>query len=205
MLYMASCSVLIATTVGFRGAIDILRSYTAPAAAAAAEIPATATRSAAPPSPVSSAETQRKKSDPELREYRLPIGTPVFVVLRTGIDSATSQVDDQVDAELSQPVVQDDVELIPEGSVVHGRVVGVVPAAGKKIRGQITVKFEVVQHAETKSRAAMPTRSLTFEADPPARASAGRKRDAPMNVALPAGSPLVLTLSEPLVVFIPKR
>ena len=137
-----------------------------------------------------------KKRPARLRQYRLPIGTLLPVQLRTPVGSGMSAVDDQVDAKLSEDITQDGLEMIPAGSLVHGKVVDVVPASPKGERARITLAFAVVQHAVTHSRAAIRTRSVTLEAplgDP----------KAPIDVSLGPGHPLVLTLSEPLTVFLP--
>jgi hypothetical protein len=128
------------------------------------------------------------------------------VELRTPISSASSQVDDQVDATLLLPVMQDEVELVPAGSVVHGTIEDVVPAVGKGDRGRVTMTFAVVQHALTRSRAAIRTRSITFEAEEPVKGSESKRRAPrqPNDVELPAGHPLLLTFAEPLIVLIPK-
>jgi hypothetical protein len=86
--------------------------------------------------------------------------------------------------------------MIPAGSLVHGKVVEVVQASPKGERARLTLVFAVVQHALTRSRAAIRTRAVTLEApvgDP----------KKPADVALGPGDPLVLTLSEPLLVFLP--
>jgi hypothetical protein len=155
-----------------------------------AEGPTASTRVAGP------AAQSGKKRPARLRQFRLPIGTRLPVHLRTPVGSATSLVDDQVDAKLAEVVTQDGLELIPAGSLVHGKVVEVVPASPKGEPARITLVFAVVQHALTQSRAAIRTRTVTLEApvgDP----------KKPADVALGAGYPMVLTLSEPLLVYLP--
>jgi hypothetical protein len=62
--------------------------------------------------------------------------------------------------------------------------------------------FTVVQHAETQSRAAIRTRTLTFQAEPPAETAGRRRKRQPIDVVLPAGHPLLLTMGEALFVYI---
>jgi hypothetical protein len=127
----------------------------------------------------------------------------LLLKLRTPLDSAVSAAGDQVDAVLWSPVIQDDVELIPEGSVVLGKVVHVAPATKHKPEGRVEFTFSIVEHAETGSRATLTTRKVVFEAQPPQ--TEGRKPSkALVNAVVPAGTAFVAVTSEPLIVRIPK-
>jgi hypothetical protein len=68
-----------------------------------------------------------------------------------------------------------------------------------------SMSFAFVQHAETRSRAAIRTLPVTMAAEDSAVApqSAKRPRAQPVHVAPPAGQMLVLTLTDPLIVYIP--
>jgi hypothetical protein len=205
-LYLGSCSLLIMSTIGSDRAIGLLRRQTARIAATSRDV-------ALPRLPIAAASDvmahpiadQVKKRGARLREYRVPIGSVLSVQLRTPISSASSRTNDQVDATLSEAVTQDGVELIPSGSLVHGTLLEVVPGVRKSVSGQVTMAFAVVQHAVTHSRAAIRTYSLTIEAQRPEGVSDSRRRSSgePIDVVLPAGHPLLLTLADPLVVFIP--
>jgi hypothetical protein len=139
--------------------------------------------------------------------YKVPIGTVVSAKLRTPIDSSTSQVNEQIDAELTEAVAQNGVELIPAGSLVHGTLVEVEPASRKTPLGRAAIAFAVVQHAESRSRAPFRTRPLAFEAQPPVDPPAARRgaKRQPIDLVLPAGHPLRLTLDAPIVVAIPGK
>lgn len=148
---------------------------------------------------------QNKPHGSRLDRYRIPSGTVVSARLRTTIDSSTNQVNDQVDAVLADAVTQDGVELIPAGSLLHGTIVRVTAASRQAPLGQVSLAFAVVQHAETGSRAPFPTRTLAIDAQVPAPvAGAKRARRQPIDLVLPAGHPLQLTLEQPVVVGIPK-
>ena len=139
--------------------------------------------------------------------YKVPIGTVVSAKLRTPIDSSTSQVNEQIDAELTEAVAQDGVELIPAGSLLHGTLVEVEAASRKTPLGRAAIAFAVVQHAESRSRAPFRTRPTVFEAQAPVEtpeARRGAKRQ-PIDLVLPAGHPLRLTLDAPVVVAIPGK
>lgn len=142
-----------------------------------------------------------KKPAAAMDVYQVPAGTPLFAQSRTTVSSATSEVDDEIRATLSSAVTQDGMELIPSGSVMHGKVVDVTPASPRRRRGQIAIAFYVIQHADTGSRAPIVTRVLRLEAAPPDSRS-GPKR--PVEARISAGDAITLTLAEPLIVRIPK-
>jgi hypothetical protein len=206
-LYVGSCFVLIVCTIGPDGAIGILRRGSERLMARVPDVPLDSLPAVSAVSRVSAvpARDQGKKPGPHVHEYHVPAGSVLMVQLRTPISSASSQIDDQVDATLSEAVTQDGVELIPAGSVVHGTLLDVVPASSKGVRGQVTMTFAIVQHAVTKSRAAIRTRRITIEAQPPEQPADSRRasKRQPIELMLPAGHPLQLTLADPLVVFIP--
>ena len=142
-----------------------------------------------------------------LERFQVPAGSALLMKLRTPVDSGSSFVNDQVEAVLWSPVIQDGVELIPVDSVVIGQIIDVVRATEKTPLGALTFRFKVVEHAETKSRASLPTRDVTVEAPkppPPVEKSRGKAKPKPVDAVLPAGTPLVAVTTEPLVVRIPK-
>lgn len=204
-VYLGSCALLIVFAVAPMRATAFVRRCAARFGAPA--------REAAPSLPVAvdfealarPARDQVKKPGPRLSGYRLPAGTVLSVQLQTPISSASASVDDQVDATLSEPVTQNGLEMIPAGSLVHGSIVEVVAASKQDLRGRITMAFAVVQHALTKSRAAIKTRRVTIEAQLPQRAADSRRRsrEQPVDLILAAGRPLELTLAEPLLVYLP--
>jgi len=133
-----------------------------------------------------------------------------MVQLRTALDSASKSVDDPVRATLVEPVTRDGVELIPQGSVLHGNVEDVVHASRKTPVGRIVLRFHVVEHAVTRSLASIETRELSFDASPDDAAAGppadAAKRKAPKfrNVSVPAGERVLVTLDRPLVVRVPR-
>jgi hypothetical protein len=148
---------------------------------------------------------QARPRDLRPGEYRVAIGTVLTARLKGAIDSATAQANDQIDAVLSDPVKQNDVELIPAGSILHGTIVQADAATRDTPRGRVAIVFTVVQHAETRSRAAIRTRPLTFEAEDPPASGRGQRspKKQPIDLVLPSGNPLLLTLADSLVVHIP--
>jgi hypothetical protein len=203
-LYLGLCAIVIGLTIGPNRALDLRHRYAARAASTTRDVrlPSVSTGSRVALHPASE---QAKPRGERMHPYQLPIGTLLSVRLRTPIGSASSSIDDQVDATLAEAVSQEGVELIPEGSLLHGRVVDVVAASKKVLHGQIAVSFAVVQHAHTRSRAAIRTLTVTIAAEDPEAPPQSRRRSRaqPVDLALPAGHMLVLTLADPLIVYIP--
>ena len=85
---------------------------------------------------------------PPVITVTVPAGTEVHVTLSSVVDSATSQIGDQLTASASQPVVIGDREAIPSGSTIYGEVVDVIPAKkGLKVSekgGSILLAFNQV-------------------------------------------------------------
>jgi len=205
-LYIASVAAVIAAAINPVGTSALLRRQSVRLVAAVRTLSSSAHEPV-----VTAAEIKGRPSPAQATprgagtgEYRIAIGTPIPARLRTPIDSSTARVNDQVDAILTTAITQDGVELIPAGSALHGRIVQADAATKKTPLGRIEMVFTVVQHADTRSRAAIHTHSFTAEADAPREIPGGRtpKRQ-PIDVALAAGHPIVLTLSEPLLVYIP--
>jgi hypothetical protein len=130
-------------------------------------------------------------------DYQVPAGTPLMVRLRTALDSASAEVDDTTRATLVEPVNQDGVELIPKGSVIHGKVTEVVHASRQNRTGRIVLQFHVIEHVETHSHATIETRTLPFDA------TLGPKEKF-RDVRVPTDERVILTLARPLLVHIPR-
>jgi hypothetical protein len=143
-----------------------------------------------------------KKGSRKYQAYQVPAGSALLLKLRTPLDSAASAVDDQVDAVLWSPVIQDGIELIPEGSIVLGKVVEVAPATKRKPVGRIAFTFSIVEHSETGSRAMLTTRKVVFEAQP--QVEEKRPSKELLNAVVPAGTAFVAMTTEPLIVRIPR-
>jgi hypothetical protein len=208
ILYVLSASVVTAAALNPNGTARFLRRQTTKVAAAVRAVSESATGApvvAASGVKRTPAPNQARSRDLRPGEYRVPIGTALTARSKTAIDSATAQANDQIDAVLSDSVKQDGVELIPSGSILHGTIVHAEAATRDRPLGRVEIVFTVVQHAETRSRAAIRTRPLTFEAEVPSETGRGKRtpKKQPIDLVLPAGNPLLLTLAEPLVVYLP--
>lgn len=70
-----------------------------------------------------------------------PDGTVVHARLTTGVSSATSQKDDEVEAMISKPVFDGDRLIVPQGSILKGSVIQVAPAQRLHRNGQLRFVF----------------------------------------------------------------
>ena len=154
-----------------------------------------------PPGLAGQAKDSRKPAA-RLDRYQVPAGTALLLKLKTPLDSSKVSVDDQVEATLWSPVMQDGVELIPVGSVAIGKVLEVKRATERVPAGSVAFAFSIVEHAETGSRAMLTTRKVLVEAPPQDEASRGKPK--PTQATMSEGAAFVAMTAEPLVVRIPR-
>lgn len=136
------------------------------------------------------------------RTFQVPAGTPLPIELRTALASDRSHPQDFVRGRLREPVVLDGVELVPGGSPILGSVVQATPAPNAKDRGQLAIRFHVIEHPETGSRVSIRTEVLTYEGT---RVDAKRAKNGENEVRLAAGEHVSASILEPFLVFIPKE
>jgi hypothetical protein len=74
--------------------------------------------------------------------YRLPAGTHLRVKVDVELSSKVASVNDTFLATVAAPVKVNDTVILPEGSVVEGRVTGVSPAGGFGHGGSLKIVFE---------------------------------------------------------------
>jgi hypothetical protein len=80
----------------------------------------------------------------KFREFTVPDGTRLALRLESSVGSATSHVNDIVEASLTEPVRVDDVNVLPTGSMVTGVVTVAEPSAKVKGRASLAVLFRSV-------------------------------------------------------------
>ena len=73
--------------------------------------------------------------------YRLPAGTHLRVKVDVELSSKVASVNDTFLATVAEPVKVNDTVILPEGSVVEGRVTGVTPAGGFGRGGSLKIVF----------------------------------------------------------------
>ena len=161
---------------------------------------------ASTPAPQKSGESSRKPSPRGFDRYQVAAGTALLVKLRTPLNSATAAVEDQVEAVLWSPVVQEGVELVPEGSTVFGKVVAVTRATERAPIGALEFKFSIIEHAGTGSRETLSTRTVYLwgaaESEP--AKGRGKARPKPVDAIMPGGTAFAALTAEPLLVRIPR-
>lgn len=147
------------------------------APAAPAVSPLERTREATP-SPVNPPEPTEQK----FRTVTIPAGTRLGVRLDSGVGSATSKVEDTVDATLIKPLDLAGKEVLPSGSHLKGVVVAAEPAGKVKGRARLALRFR--------------TLSLDGESYPivaqVSRVAAATKGNDAKNIGLPAAGGAVV-------------
>jgi hypothetical protein len=105
----------------------------------------------------------KKVDERDYREIVLPAGTNLYLELRSGIASDTSQVEDTVRARLRRPVTADGRTILPAGTQVVGYVTDVERSGRVSGRAKIALRFTVVRHDGEEYD--MRTRAIEREAE----------------------------------------
>ena len=105
----------------------------------------------------------KKAEEREYREMVLPTGTNLYLELRSGIASDTSQVEDTVRARLRRPVSADGRTILPAGTQVVGYVTDVERSGRISGRAKVAMRFTVLRHDGEEYD--MRTRAIEREAD----------------------------------------
>lgn len=141
---------------------------------------------------------RKKKAADAFDRYEIPAGRVLAALLRAPLESATARVNEPVRAILRSSLTYEGLELIAAASLLHGRVLDVIPASRWQPRGRIVVAFHSVEHARTGTRIALAAQPLVFE---PADAGAARRS---IDVRVKAGELLHVALAKPLVIRLPR-
>jgi hypothetical protein len=104
-----------------------------------------------------------KAEEHDDREIVLPTGTNLYLELRSGIASDTSQVEDTVRARLRRPLTADGRTIVPAGTQVVGYVTDVERASRVSGRAKIALRFTVIRHDGDEYD--MRTRAIEREAE----------------------------------------
>jgi len=147
------------------------------------------------------ARGSRKRPVESYDAYQVPAGTVLAGLMRAPLDSARLRVEDRVSAILRSSITQNRMELIPAASLIHGKVLDVVPASRWQPHGRIVMGFYSIEHGSTGNRIAIAARPVIFE--PVDVVGSGIPRRS-IDVRVNAGELLHITLAEPLVVRLPK-
>ena len=145
--------------------------------------------------------TTRRRPAESYDAYQVPAGTVLPGLLRATLDSSRLRVEDRVSALLRTSISQKRLELIPAASMIHGKVLDVIPASRWQPRGRIVVGFYFIEHGATGTRVAIAAHPVIFEPVDVVGAAMPRRS---IDVRVNAGDLLHITLAEPLVVRLPK-
>ena len=105
----------------------------------------------------------KKAEEHDYREIVLPTGTNLYLELRSGIASDTSQVEDTVRARLRKPLAVEGRTILPAGTQVVGYVTDVERSGRVSGRAKLALRFTVVRHDGEEYD--MRTRTIEREAE----------------------------------------
>jgi hypothetical protein len=81
----------------------------------------------------------------KFREFTVPDGTPLTFTMETSVSSETSRAGDEIEGRLTKAVRVDDVEVMPEGSVLRGTVTAAQSAGKVKGRASLALHFDSIE------------------------------------------------------------
>jgi hypothetical protein len=124
-------------------------------------------------------------SSSELREFLIPRGTALSLLVERGAGSATSRIDDPVRARLIQPVVIDGAVIVPDHTEVSGTVIDAERSARVKGRAHLAVRFDSLR---------MPGDGETYpiHTTPVSRTAQGTKGKDALKIGIPAAAGAIL-------------
>lgn len=80
------------------------------------------------------------------RDFYLPEGTEIRLILHTSIDTKINQEGDRLICTVQEPVFLEGVEVIPAGSRVHGRIASIrTPRRFPSRGGQLVLAFDSIE------------------------------------------------------------
>jgi len=122
---------------------------------------------------------------PTGRDVTLPAGTPLRVVLDTGVRSDTSRVEDAVHAHLAHPIVIHGQTVLAEGTRVSGAVVDATRSGRVKGLAHVSVRFDTLTPRGDEARYRIQTAAIRRTAQ------STKKKDA-LEIAAPAAGGAVI-------------
>jgi hypothetical protein len=84
--------------------------------------------------------------------YTLQKGTIISATVENPVDSGSSNANDTFTAKVSKPVLVNQIEILPVGSLLEGRVLKAKPASFNGQNGELEVKFEYLILPDGKRR-----------------------------------------------------
>ena len=165
--------------------IAILAASVAVGACNGGEVSARGNALAAPSSATNSADPAATTDRPVWREVTIPAGTTLPVILDTTVSSATSRVEQRVNAHLSRAVTVGGVAVLPEGSHVSGIVTDATRSAKVKGRAHVAVRFHSLTPRGDDQRYTIQTPSI-------GRTAPATKKNDAMKIGAPAAGGAII-------------
>jgi hypothetical protein len=148
------------------------------------------TTAAASSAPVTNLAATDATSDPitavassgrarSVREVTIPSGTRLPIVLDTTVGSATSQVEQSVQAHLARPIVVQGLTVLDKGSRVSGFVTDATRSGKVKGRAHVAIRFETVTPYGDDERYRIETATIS-------RTAPGTKKKDAVEIGAPA-------------------
>ncbi len=97
----------------------------------------------------SDAELSSSEAGPSFRRVTLPVGTVLHLLLTSSVASDTSQVEDVIKADLTQPVIINGQNVVPTSAHVSGRVTAANDSDRVKGRAQVSLAFTALHIGST--------------------------------------------------------
>jgi len=137
---------------------------------------------------------------PRYKDFRVPAGTVLTISLGTDASSGTSRLDDPMVGRLTMAVENEGTELIPAGTTVFGAVSNVALADEDSGPGRLELRFNLIEHPETRSRVGIRTTAVRFLGEYVKVKRRGVRVTRPAEVQVPHGTIVTATLLEPFTV-----
>jgi len=161
---------LTVTVAACNGAAATSSTSSTPSASAATATSGSSAPSAAP---------DRAIADTEGRDVTLPAGTPLPIVLDTGVGSDTSRVEQPVHAHLAGAIVIHGIAALGAGSRVSGVVTDATQSARVKGRAHLGVRFDSLTPEGSDARYSIQTAAV-------GRTAEGTKKKDAAEIGAPA-------------------
>jgi hypothetical protein len=135
------------------------------------------------------AQTKRRASRPPIPKYTVAANTTMRLRLNDKLSSKDTKVGEQFQSTVVDPVYAKGLVVIPQGSIVTGRVTHVVRASRKSQSGSLNVEFTKVELPNGRVAALNGSLTTSASADNEGEVKGGsyKKR----NVAFVAGAAVV--------------
>jgi hypothetical protein len=120
-----------------------------------------------------------------VREVTIPAGTRLPIVLDTSVNSATSRVEQSVQAHLVRPITVQGVTVLPQGTRVSGVVTDATRSGKVKGRAHLAVRFDTLTPSGDDERYQIQTAAV-------GRTAPGTKKKDALEIGMPAAGGAII-------------